>query len=405
MNDGVAYPSSLERFGKLTTPATAANRLCVLQIIPSLDAGGAERACLDMAAAIHASGGVALVASQGGRLQAELAGLGGVLITLPVASKNPLMIVINGFRLAWLVRKFNVDILHVRSRAPAWSVWIASALTGVPWLSTFHGFYSVGNLFKRFYNAIMLRGRRVIAGSDFMAAHIAHTYDPPEGRIVTIARGIDVRRFDPAAIDASRVKALRQQLAIPDGAVVVLLPARLTRWKGQLLFAGALAMLDRRDVIGVMAGDAQGRDAYQQEILALARRLGISDRVRVAGNVSDMPAAYCLADVVVSASLDAEAFGRVPVEAMAMGCAVIAADHGGASETMRPVGGGPPLGYVFTPGDVASLHAALQMALAPDVLQAAQHKRAARAHVSENYSTEVMCARTLALYREIMAEQ
>ena len=238
-----------------------------------------------------------------------------------------------------------------------------------------------------------------------MAAHIANTYDPPNGRIVTIARGINVQHFDPAAVDETRVRALRQQLAIPDDAVVVLLPARLTRWKGQLLFTEAIAMLDRRDVIGVMVGDAQGRDAYQQEILALAQRLGISDRLRVAGNVGDMPAAYCLADVVVSASLDAEAFGRVPVEAMAMGCPVIAADHGGASETMRPAGGGPPLGYVFTPGKVESLLAALQMALDPQAIANAYNKIMTRAHVCENYSTEVMCARTLALYREIMAER
>lgn len=404
MNGVVSNPNSPARFGKsgdAAPPVAAQKPLCVLQVIPSLDAGGAERACLDVAAALRAEGSVALVASQGGRMAVELTQLGGVLIELPVAAKNPLRVVINAFRLARLVRHYGVDILHVRSRAPAWSVWFAAAMTGVPWLATFHGFYGAGNRPKRFYNSVMLWGARVIAGSDFMAAHIAATYNMPADRIVTIARGIDVRHFDPGAVDDTRVAALRRALAIPDGALVALLPARLTRWKGQLLFTEALAKLNRADVVGVLAGDAQGRDAYTEEIRALARRYGIAGRLRVAGNLADMPAAYKLASVAVSASLDAEAFGRVPVEAMAMGCRVIAADHGGASETLRS-DAGVQLGYLFTPGDANALCAALQAALdAPAA--ASRHSEIARAHVCANYATRVMCQRTLALYREILA--
>lgn len=379
--------------------------LCVLQIIPSLDAGGAERGCLDIAGAVHSQGGRALVASQGGRMAAELAALGGELIILPAASKNPLVMLVNALKLARIIRTQNVDVVHARSRAPAWSAWIAARLTGVALVTTFHGLYSAGNVFKRFYNSVMLRGERVIAGSHFIAGHIRSTYHPPKDHIAVIARGIDMQRFDPASVGLSRVAALRLEWKIPDGALVVLLPARLTRWKGQLMFVEALAALNRTDVTGVMCGDAQGRDGYELEIRALAQRHGIGKQLRITGNVADMPAAYCAAHVAVSASIDAEAFGRVPVEAMAMGCTIIAADHGGAAETLRPQEGGAAFGSLFPPGDVAALAEALARALTGPRGGGPEQIAAARAHVRANYSTISMCAQTLALYHEVLAEK
>jgi glycosyltransferase involved in cell wall biosynthesis len=334
----------------------------------------------------------------------ELAGLGGELVLMPVASKNPLLMLVNVFRLASLIRIQNVDLVHARSRAPAWSAWAAAKITGVPFVTTFHGFYGAGNVFKRFYNGVMLRGARVIAGSHFMAAHIRATYHPSTDHIAVIARGIDVQRFDPIAIAPARVAALRREWNIPDGAQIVLLPARLTRWKGQLLFVEALARLGRGDVIGVLCGDAQGRDGYEQEIRALARKHGLEAQLRVTGNIADMPAAYCAAHSAVSASSDAEAFGRVPVEAMAMGCTIVAADHGGASETMRPNKTGKAFGVLFTPGDVAALAAALMQALVAPRGGGPELAAAARAHVLANYSTARMCAQTLALYRDVLAQ-
>ncbi len=386
MNDNIALPR------------------CLLQIIPSLDAGGAERACLDMAGAVYAQGGRALVASTGGRLAAELAVLGGELVVMPVASKNPLVMLANVLRLIQLIRAQNIDIVHARSRAPAWSAWAASQITGVPFVTTFHGFYGAGNAFKRFYNSVMLRGARVIAGSHFMAAHINATYHPSAGHIAVVARGIDVQHFDPAAVAPARMAALRQEWKIPDGAQIVLLPARLTRWKGQLLFVEALARLNREDVIGVLCGDAQGRDGYAQEIWAAARRFGIDAQLRVTGNVADMPAAYSVAHIAISASSDAEAFGRVPVEAMAMGCTIIAADHGGAAETLRPGGGHTAFGILFAPGDTAALASALSQGLSGPRGGGAEQAAAARAHVLANYSTASMCAQTMALYRDILAK-
>lgn len=405
MNNIVNNPNILVAFGK-PAHALAAGQLCVLQLIPSLDAGGAERACLDMASALHAQGGRALVVSQGGRMEGELAALGGILLRLPVASKNPLVMLLNGFRIARLARAWGIDLIHARSRAPAWSGLLASWLTGAPMLTTFHGFYSAGNVLKRLYNSVMVRGVRVITGSHFMAAHVMATYAPPPGRVAIIARGIDMQRFDPAAVAPGRVAALRQAWRIPDAAQIVLLPGRLTRWKGQLLLIEALAKLNRKDVVAVMAGDAQGRQAYVAELLALAERHAVTPQVRLTGNIADMPAAYAMADVVVSASTDAEAFGRVPVEAMAMGCAVVAADHGGVAETLRPPGGGAPFGILFAPANAEALAGALGIALS----HVAEDRDApatllARAHVGANYSTDVMCARTLALYREILSKQ
>ena len=377
---------------------------CLLQIIPSLDAGGAERACLDIAGAVHAQGGRALVASTGGRMAAELAALGGALIILPAASKNPLVMLANIFRLASLIRTQKVDLVHARSRAPAWSALAAAKMTGVPFVTTFHGFYSAGNAVKRLYNSVMLRGVRVIAASQFMATHIRATYHPLTDHIAVIARGIDVQRFDPAAVTPARMAALRQAWKIPDGAQIILLPARLTRWKGQLLFIEALAKLDRPDVIGVLCGDAQGRDGYEQEIRALARHYGIEAQLRITGNVTDMPAAYGLAHAAVSASSDAEAFGRVPVEAMAMGCTIVAADHGGAAETLRSGDSQSAFGILFPPGDVAGLAAALVQALTTPRGGGPEQAAAARAHVLANYSTASMCAQTLALYRDVLAK-
>ncbi|CAM9975993.1 unnamed protein product [Phaeothamnion confervicola] len=323
---------------------------------------------------------------------------------MPAASKNPLVMLANVFRLASLIRTQKVDLVHARSRAPAWSAWAAARITGVPFVTTFHGFYGAGNAFKRFYNSVMLRGARVIAGSHFMAAHIRATYHPLTDHIAVIARGIDVQRFDPAAIAPARMAALRQEWKIPGGAQVILLPARLTRWKGQLLFIEALARLDRQNVIGVLCGDAQGRDGYEQEIRALARRYGIEAQLRITGNVADMPAAYSAAHIAVSASSDAEAFGRVPVEAMAMGCTIVAADHGGAAETLRSGDGHPAFGILFAPGDVAALSAALAQGLAAPRGGGPEQAAAARAHVLANYSTASMCAQTLALYRDVLAK-
>ena len=373
--------------------------LRILQLIPSLEAGGAERACLDIAAALHAEGGTSWVFSEGGRMADELAALGGVLVKRPAASKNPARIIAHGVTIAARARSENIDIIHARRRAPAWRGRIAAKLTGLPYVTTFHGFYGARNSLKRLYNSVMIRGDRVIAGSQFMANHIRDTYSCPRERIALIPRGIDTARFDPAGIADSKAQALRQEWGANPAQKLVLLPGRLTRWKGQGLLLEAVDRLRDPALFTVMVGDPQGRDGYVKELQTQIDRLGLANAVHIAGHVSDMPTAYKAADIIVSASTDAEAFGRVPVEAMAMGKQIIAADHGGASETLRAADGQTIFGTLFTPGSAKALSEALRQAAAampdPDVATAS------RAHVITHYSTQSMCRQTLALYRAL----
>ena len=249
-------------------PPSAARRvLTVLQVIPALDTGGAERTTIDIAAALAARGDRALVASEGGRLEAELAAAGGVLVRMPVGSKNPASILSNALRLARLIRDEKIDIVHARSRAPAWSARLACRLTRTPFVTTFHGIYGETNAVKRLYNSVMAAGDVVIANSDFTARLIRERYATPAERIVVIPRGIDLVRFDPAAVDSRRREALRQTWAIGPGERVILHLARLTAWKGQRVLIEALSLAPlagRHDVVVVLAGDAQGRDDYRR---------------------------------------------------------------------------------------------------------------------------------------------
>lgn len=379
------------------------NKPAVLQIVPSLDTGGAERGTVDMAEAMAADGFAALVASAGGRMEAELAAVGGELVRLPAASKSPATILANAMRLKHIIAARNVRLVHARSRAPAWSGLIAARLAGVPFIATYHGIYAAKNGLKRWYNSVMVRGAAVIANSQWTADHIAAEYGDRFARIVVIPRGIDVERFDPAMVAPERVAALRAQWGVQDGDLVVLLPGRLTRLKGQLVLVEALAQMKRSgdldSIRAVLAGDAQGRDAYETELLHSIETAGLGGRVIIAGHVSDMAAAYQAADIVVSASIYAESFGRVPVEAAAMGKPVIATDHGGARETVLAGASG----LLTAPGDAAALAGALKKLTRLDTQDRQAMGATGRAHVLAHYTRARMCAATLALYHEILS--
>lgn len=378
----------------------------ILQIVPSLDAGGAERTTIDIARALTAAGYRALVVSEGGRLESELGTAGGELIRLAVASKNPLRLVANAGRLAGLIRARNVRIVHARSRAPAWSALIAARRTGIPFVTTYHGIYTAKEPFKHFYNSIMVKSDVTIANSEWTAAHIRATYGARVKRLVVIPRGLDLSTFDPANIARERIAKLCEQWGVRANDRVVLLPGRLTRWKGQLVFLKALALLKGSarlpaDVRAVIAGDAQGRSNYVDELTATIQAMGLRDVVILSEHIADMPAAYLASDIVVSASTDPEAFGRVAPEAAAMGRPVIATDHGGARETVLA----GQSGLLTPPGDAAALTQALADLLARRAGELAAMGAKGRAHVSEGYTVERMCADTLALYEELIAGQ
>jgi glycosyltransferase involved in cell wall biosynthesis len=371
----------------------------VLQVLPSLVTGGVERGTIDVAGALVEAGWTSLVASNGGPMVRELDRLGVKHIQLPLHSKNPLVMRANVARLDAIIRQYGVDVIHARSRAPAWSAHAAAKKTGAHFLTTFHGTYNVGMLgLKNAYNAIMTKGERVIAISHFIADHMQAVYRTNPAKIRIVHRGVDLSRLDPARVSQERIIQLAQRWRLPDGYPVIMLPGRLTRWKGQTVLIEALAMLGRRDVRCLLVGSDQGRDAFTDELKSLVARRGLTDIVHIVGECNDMPAAYMLTDVVVSASTDPEAFGRVIVEGQAMGRPVVATNNGAARENVLD----GRTGTLVPPDNPAALASALASALAFGSEEREARAALAIQFVRDNFTRELMCARTLGVYRELI---
>nr|WP_246375385.1 glycosyltransferase family 4 protein [Gluconacetobacter takamatsuzukensis] len=379
-------------------------RPVILQVLPALDAGGIEQGTVDMAQAVTQAGGVALAACFGGRMLPRLTYAGGIHVPLDLRPKNPVSILLNARRLARVIRERGVHLVHARSRAPGWSAALACRMTGVPLVTTWHGVYSENVPGKRRYNAVMASGRRVIAVSAFIARRLARDYRVGPDRLRVIPRGADTARFDPATVRGPRMQALADQWGLPEGAAIVMLPGRLTRWKGQALLLEALTRLDaqgggERPWACVFVGPARRRDRFGDSLKQMAQaHPALRGRVFFAGHCADMPAALAMADVVVVPSLEPEPFGRVVVEAQAMGRPVVVAAHGAAMETV--VDG--QTGLLVPPGDADALAAAIgtMLRLTPD--EATALGAAARAHVLARYTTQAMQQATLAVYDEIL---
>jgi len=369
----------------------------LLQVLPALRSGGVERGTLEIAEAQIAAGYRAIVASAGGEMVPALEALGARHVTLPLTAKSPFAIWRNAAALAALARAEGVALIHARSRAPAWSALIAARRAGLPFVTTYHGAYNEGFPGKRFYNSVMARGDRVIAISHFIADLIRARHGVAEAKLRVIPRGVDPRRFDPALVSAERLDKLRTAWGLPEGRPIIMLPARVTRWKGQMVLLEAMARLPG-DSLALLVGDAEERPAFKAELLARIESLGLQDRVRLVGHATDMPAALLLADVVVHASTDAEAFGRTVIEAQAMARPVIASDLGAPRETVAE----GITGWRIPPGDAAALAEAISKALALPPAERAALGARARAAVLSGYTTEAMQAATIAVYRELI---
>ena len=369
----------------------------VLQIVPRLVSGGAERGTVELAGALVAAGWTSYVASGGGPLERDIVRSGATHLTLALASKNPLRIRRNATTLARLIRRLGIDIVHARSRAPAWSAWSAARATRRHFVTTFHNAYGTRGALKRWYNSVMARGERVIAISQFVADHAAQVYGIGPDRLRTIPRGVDLDLFDPSRIGAERVVRLARQWRLPDGAPIVMLPARLTRWKGGLDFIAAIAALSRRDICCVLVGPEQRR-GFRHELEGSIESGGLTGLFRIVEECRDMPAAYMLADVVVSASSDPEGFGRVIVEAQAMGRPVVATAHGGSCETIEP----GVTGWLVPPRDPTALALAIGEALSLGESERSQYARRAMVHIANRYTCQAMCARTIEVYEELL---
>ena len=390
-------PADAEKQSSHNAPAPDAKAPAVMQVLPRLETGGVERGTVDITTALTAAGRRAIVVSAGGSMVREIERAGGQHFTLPVDSKNPMTMRKNIAALTELIRTKNIGVVHARSRAPAWSARAAAERANIPFMTTFHGTYNFNNRVKKAYNAVMAKGERVIAISDFIGRHVADEYDVPEDRIRVIPRGIDLETFNPNAVSAERMIQLSQAWRLPDESPVVMLPGRLTRWKGQSVLIEAARRLARPDVRVLLVGDDQGRTGYREDLEAQIGRIGAEGIIHLTGPCRDMAAAYMLADVVVSASTDPEAFGRVAAEAHAMGRPVIASDHGGACETV--IAG--ETGWLVPPGDADALAQALRTALAMTGEERETLARRAITHIRDNFTKSQMCAATLAVYDEL----
>lgn len=374
--------------------------LKVLQVLPALGKGGVERGTIDIARFLVAEGWQALVASAGGPGADELEAAGAKARQLPLRTKNPFAIRANIGRLEALIREEGVHVVHARSRAPAWSAYYAARRCGVPFVTTCHGVYSgSGHWLKHYYNAVMARGDRVIAISEYVAEHFRACYGVGGDRLRVVPRGVDVDYFDPAAVAPERVAKQAERWQLDDDGQVIMLPGRVVRRKGHLLLLRALERLARPDLICLMVGSGEAGSRYRSEVERLVKTLGLSRSVRLVGPCDDMPAAYLLADVVVAPSTGApEPFGRVSVEAQAMGKPVIVTNMGGLGETLMPAA----TGWLVPPDEPGELANAIELALAMPADARARLAPRARDFVVRNFSIEKMGKKTLAVYREVL---
>ena len=377
----------------------------ILQIIPRLDTGGAERTTVDIAEALVNAGARALVATESGRLIPELQAKGGIWIPFPAATKNPFGILANVSRLEKIIHQEAVDLLHARSRAPAWTSLLAARRTKTPFVTTYHGSYSGSSAVKVLYNSVMARGDGVIANSHYTADLIRKMHPFASNMIQIIHRGTDMRQFSNAAVDPSRVQALRHAWNVPRDKRIILLAARLTGWKGQKYLIEATALLRERgidDVVTILAGDAQGRTHYVSELEALIAERGLTGHVHLVGHCSDMPAAFLAASAVAVPSTEPEAFGRSAVEAQAMGTPVVVTELGAVPETVLVTPPSERTGWRVPPANAHALADALHEALTLGATARESLADRARHHVETQFSLESMTQDTLGVYHRLL---
>ncbi|MHA1539351.1 MAG: glycosyltransferase family 4 protein [Alphaproteobacteria bacterium] len=377
----------------------------ILQILPSLESGGVEQGTVDMARVLDQAGWGSYVLSAGGRMvrNFERTGVKNIVMTA-IKSKNPLCILGNTRKLVKIIQREKIDLIHVRSRAPAWSALRAAKKTNTALLTTFHGAYGTKGTLKKYYNSSMLRAPRVIAVSEFIKAHILTHYPSffrdNKKKIDVVPRGADTDVFDPEKVSQIRVINLIKAWKLRETVPVIMLPGRLTSWKGHETLIYALFRLHQQEPdLGfqcVFVGD--GSLSYQKRLEKMIRTHGLEGMVRMVSHCDDMSAAYMASDIVVSASTKPEAFGRVVAEGMLMGRAVIATNHGGASEQIQH----EKTGWLFPVDDEVALYEVLRNVLELSAEERQKISWRARAHAEKHYTKDVMCQSVLDIYKDIL---
>lgn len=380
----------------------------ILQVIPTLETGGAERTAVDIGNAIVAHGWTSIVASAGGRMLDRLTAGGSRHVTLPLSSKNPITIWRNAGRLARLIKQEEIAIIHARSRAPAWSALLAARRTGIPFVTTYHGSYNQKSRLKAWYNSVMARGDVVIANSGWTRDLIVSRNPWAKDQVQVVHRGTDLDEFDPKSVANDRCEKLRGDWGIDSSDIVVVKLARMTSWKGHDVLIRAVAQIieDFPGLKVVLAGDAQGRNEYVAGLQATISKLGLQDNIVMPGHCDDPAAAVAVSDLVVVASTQAEAFGRAAVEAGALERPVIVSDIGAVEETVlaaADVDDAQITGWKVRPGDAQDMADALREALTLTPKKRHAIGKRARKHAEAHFSLQQMCDKTLAIYQDLLA--
>ena len=381
------------------------SNLKVLQVIPKLGYGGAETGCYDIAHYLPENGCKSFIVTSGGELLKFVDKNKVKVFKLPVQSKNPILILINAIILTFIILFNNISIVHARSRAPAWSCLIASKITSRKFVTTFHGTYNFKSNLKKLYNSVMVRSDLIIAGSNFIFSHIKENYSNylnQKKKLLVVFRGINVDYFDPTTKLETEEKKLLKQWEIEKDKKIILLPGRLTTWKGQEVFIEAINLvnieLGYEAFYAVILGSDQGRDLYKKKLIRLSEQYRLTKQLRFINHCKDMALAYKVSDIIVSASIEPEAFGRVSVEAQSMEKPIIASNIGGSNETVVD----EKTGYLFKAGDAKSLSQKILKTLTIDETQLKLIGIEGRKNIVQKFNVEKMCFSTYSEYKRLL---
>ena len=381
------------------------SNLKVLQVIPKLGYGGAETGCYDIAHYLPENGCKSFIVTSGGELLKFVDKNKVKVFRLPVQSKNPILILINAIILTFIILINNISIIHARSRAPAWSCLIASKITSRKFVTTFHGTYNFKSNLKKLYNSVMVRSDLIIAGSNFIFSHIKENYSKylnQKKKLLVVFRGINVDYFDPTTKLETEEKKLLKQWEIEKDKKIILLPGRLTTWKGQEVFIEAINLanieLGYEAFYAVILGSDQGRDLYKKKLIRLSEQYRLTKQLRFIDHCKDMALAYKVSDIIVSASIEPEAFGRVSVEAQSMEKPIIASNIGGSNETVID----EKTGYLFKAGDAKSLSQKILKTLTINETQLKLIGVEGRKNIVQKFNVEKMCFSTYSEYKRLI---
>ena len=377
----------------------------VLQVIPKLGYGGAETGCYDIAHYLPENNCKSFIVTSGGELTKFINKEKVKLIRLPVHSKNPLLIILNAIILIGIILYFNISIVHARSRAPAWSCLFASKITRRKFVTTFHGTYNFSGKLKKFYNSIMVRSDLIIAGSNFIFSHIKNNYSEFmkfKKKFLVIFRGINVDYFDPSTKLEVDEKKILKEWEINKEKKIILVPGRLTSWKGQELLIEAINLvkieLGYEAFHVVILGSDQGRNLYKKKLIRLTEQYRLTNQIKFIDHCKDMALAYKVSDIVISPSIEPEAFGRVAVEAQAMEKLIIASNIGGSNETII----NEKTGFLFEAGNEKSLSEKIIRAVTIDQTSLELIGKEGRKNIIKKFNVEKMCFSTYSEYKRLL---